>query len=91
LAALKGKKPKVDVSKLPVAIQFVLKFVEEEMVDEFLHIPIDDQIFGYHFNFYMMKDSIKQLCQMEELALSIITGYIAYVQLTNLISINNLL
>uniref|UniRef100_A0A9I9EK41 Uncharacterized protein n=1 Tax=Cucumis melo TaxID=3656 RepID=A0A9I9EK41_CUCME len=62
--------------KLLMTIRFVLRHVEKDMKDEYLTIPVDTQeIFGYSFNVNVMKDSIKQLCLMEELALSVILSY----------------
>ncbi|KAL0555973.1 hypothetical protein IC582_004476 [Cucumis melo] len=77
LEALKGTKSKLNELKLPTTIRFVLRHVEKDMKDEYLTIPVDTQeIFGYSFNVNMMKDSIKQLCLMEELALSVILSYV---------------
>ncbi|TYK10636.1 uncharacterized protein E5676_scaffold315G001190 [Cucumis melo var. makuwa] len=73
LEALKGTKSKMNELKLPMTIRFVLRHVEKDMKDEYLTIPVDTQeIFGYNFNVNVMKDSIKRLCLMEELALSVI-------------------
>ncbi|TYK18876.1 uncharacterized protein E5676_scaffold204G00800 [Cucumis melo var. makuwa] len=77
LEALKGTKLKMNELKLSTTIRFVLRHVEKDMNDEYLTIPVDTQeIFGYSFNVNVMKDSIKQLCLMEELALSVILSYI---------------
>ncbi|KAL0559625.1 hypothetical protein IC582_004240 [Cucumis melo] len=76
LEALKGTKSKMNELKLPMTIRFVLRHVEKDMKDEYLTIPVDTQeIFGYSFNVNVMKDSIKQLCLIEELALSVILSY----------------
>ncbi|KAL0539281.1 hypothetical protein IC582_023477 [Cucumis melo] len=73
LEALKGTKSKMNELKLPTTIRFVLRHVEKDMKDEYLTIPVDTQeIFGYSFNVNVMKDSIKQLCLMEGLAISVI-------------------
>ncbi|KAA0037808.1 hypothetical protein E5676_scaffold968G00060 [Cucumis melo var. makuwa] len=62
--------------KLPTTIRFVLSHVEQDMKDEYLTIPVNTQeIFGYSFNVNMMKDNIKQLCLIEELAFSVILSY----------------
>ncbi|TYJ97416.1 uncharacterized protein E5676_scaffold194G002410 [Cucumis melo var. makuwa] len=76
LEALKGTKSKMNELKLPMTIRFVLRHVEKDMKDEYLTIPVDTQeLFGYSFNVNVMKDNIKQLCLMEELALSVILSY----------------
>ncbi|KAA0067725.1 uncharacterized protein E6C27_scaffold352G00380 [Cucumis melo var. makuwa] len=76
LEALKGTKSKMNELKLPLTIRFVLKHVEKDMKDEYLTIPVDTQeLLGYSFNVNVMKDSIKQLCLMEELTLSVILSY----------------
>ncbi|KAA0053273.1 putative transposase [Cucumis melo var. makuwa] len=76
LEALKGTKSKMNELKLPTTIRFVLRHVEKDMEDEYLTIPVDTQeIFGYSFNVNVMKDSMKQLCLMEELAFSVILSY----------------
>ncbi|KAL0558799.1 hypothetical protein IC582_003381 [Cucumis melo] len=76
LEALKGTKLKMNELKLSTTIRFVLSHVEKDMNDEYLIIPVDTQeIFGYSFNVNVMKDSIKQLCLMDELALSVILSY----------------
>ncbi|KAL4010941.1 hypothetical protein IC575_027965 [Cucumis melo] len=76
LEALKGTKSKMNELKLPTTIRFVLSHVEQDMKDEYLTIPVNTQeIFGYSFNVNMMKDNIKQLCLIEELALSVILSY----------------
>ncbi|KAA0045649.1 uncharacterized protein E6C27_scaffold243G001620 [Cucumis melo var. makuwa] len=75
--ALKGTKSKMNEFKLPTVIRFVLRHVEKDTKDEYLTIPVDTwEIFGYSFNVNVMKDGIKQLCLMEELALSMILSYI---------------
>ncbi|KAL0561456.1 hypothetical protein IC582_001884 [Cucumis melo] len=76
LEALKGTKSKMNELKLPMTIRFVLRHVEKDMKDEYFTIPVGTQeIFGYNFNVNVMKDSIKRLCLMEELAFSVILSY----------------
>lgn len=62
--------------KLSTTIRFALRYVEKEMKVEYLTIPVDTkEIFGYRFNVNVMRDSIKQLCLMENIALSEILSY----------------